>query len=85
MPRSRKAVQHAVAEAPALRECYADRDGDQETLDQLVTAFQAVGEADRELQAAVREAKSRGWSWEVIGVILGMSDQAARDFGVKDV
>lgn len=41
-------------------------------------AFTAVGAADRALVGAVVEARSAGFSWALIGSMMGVSRDAAR-------
>jgi hypothetical protein len=51
------------------------RDGDH--IRAIAAAVAALNEAELKLETAVRDAKMAGESWNVIGVALGTSRQAA--------
>ena len=52
------------------------RDG--KYLRRITEAMAAVSDADTELRAAVAEARANGESWGLIGMVLGVSKQAAQ-------
>ena len=52
------------------------RDG--KYLRQIAEALQAVSDADAKLRQAVAEARAHGESWGLIGMVLGVSKQAAQ-------
>jgi hypothetical protein len=54
------------------------RDIDQDALRRLNSAARARDEAERDLLAAVTEARTSGMSWVSIGLSLGTSGEAAR-------
>lgn len=55
----------------------ADR-RDPRPLEQMRTAMVQRAEAERDLLTAVTAARDAGYSWAVIGAILGTSGEAAR-------
>ena len=52
------------------------RDG--KYLRRITEAMAAVSDADAELRKAVAEARANGESWGLIGMVLGVSKQAAQ-------
>ena len=52
------------------------RDG--KYLRHITEAMQAVSDADAKLRQAVSEARAHGESWGLIGMVLGVSKQAAQ-------
>ncbi len=56
----------------------ADEASDASDLRRISEAAQGAEDASEELREAVRAARAKGRSWGAIGVVLGVSKQAAR-------
>ena len=90
MPRTREELEAAAAEAerwlddldPAV---LARPDARADDLRDISAALTELAEAERHLAAAVKAARAYGRSWGTIGIVLGVSKQAARSrFGGTD-
>ena len=80
MPRTRQELEQAAAETEAWLDAVdpaALVAEDTTDLRAIATALTTVADAERQLEEAVREARSRGRSWARIGMALGVSKQAA--------
>jgi hypothetical protein len=91
MPRTREQLERAAAEAEAWLD-NLDPDDPSVTVDDtsdlraIGDALGRVAAAERELEQAVRAARTNGRSWGRIGMVLGVSKQAAlRRFGGVEV
>jgi hypothetical protein len=82
MPRTREELERAAADAEAWLDSLdpastpAEDPGD---LRRLGLALRALAEAQREVDQAVGDARAKGRSWGEIGLVLGISRQAARE------
>jgi hypothetical protein len=87
MPRTLKQIlDHAdkLAERFETYEPTAEDERDRNTLIALRDAAASRSEAERSVKAAVETARADGFSWQLIGSLLGTSGQAARQrYGPK--
>lgn len=72
MPRTREVL---AAAAEAAEQNYHDVPG----LHDMAVAMLKIADAEAELEQAVRKARVSGYSWIVIGKVLGVSRQAAQE------
>jgi hypothetical protein len=83
LPRTRKELEQAAAEAEAWLDRLDPaviRDADDPIdLRRIGQALHAVATAEAELADAVAAARANGRSWGMIGLVLGISRQAARE------
>lgn len=87
MPRT---VQEILDHADELAERFegykpaAEDERDPEPFIALRDAAAARSDAERSIKAAVEGARTRGYSWQLIGSLLGTSGEAARQrYGTK--
>ncbi len=81
MPRTVKEIlEHAeqLAERFEQYEPRAEDERDPQAFLALRDAAASRSEAERSVQAAVANARAQGYSWQVIGSLLGTSGEAAR-------
>lgn len=82
MPRTREEIQRAAAEAEAWLDSLdpattpAENPSD---LRRIGLALRGLADEQRELDEAVAAARENGRSWGEIGLVLGISRQAARE------
>lgn len=82
MPRTREELERAAADAEAWLDSL-DPDTstaeDPADLRRLGVALRALAEHQREVDEAVAAARANGRSWAEIGLVLGITRQAARE------
>jgi hypothetical protein len=81
MPRTRKQLEQAAAEAEAWLESLDPAETpaeDPRDLRRIGLALADVAKAERDLADAVADARRNGRSWGEIALVLGVSKQAAR-------
>lgn len=81
MPRTREELEQAAAEAEAWLDALDPETTPAEDVADLRRIGSALGDvanAEGELERAVADARRHGHSWTDIGLVLGVSKQAAR-------
>ena len=82
MPRTREELEKAAADAEAWLDAL-DPDTtaaeDPADLRRIGIALRALADEQREVEQAVAAARANGRSWGEIGLVLGVSRQAARE------
>ncbi|HXH57370.1 hypothetical protein [Iamia sp.] len=79
MPRSlQEIIDHAETLATQVEAAEPDGNGHRDDVAVLRSATLASAHADRALAETVAAARSDGLSWLAIGVVLGVSGEAAR-------
>ena len=81
MPRTVKEILEHADELAQRFEDYepaAEDERDLEAFIALRNAAASRSEAERSVKAAVEDARAHGYSWQVIGSLLGTSGEAAR-------
>jgi len=82
MPRTREQLQRAAAETDAWLDSLdpeVDPAEDPADLRRIGLALRALAESQGEVDEAVAGARANGRSWGEIGLVLGISRQAARE------
>jgi hypothetical protein len=82
MPRTREELERAAADAEAWLDSLDPASNpaeDPADLRRLGLALRALAKAQREVDHAVGDARTKGRSWAEIGLVLGISRQAARE------
>lgn len=82
MPRTREELERAAAAAEEwldTLEPSRDRAEDPSDLRRVGLALRAAATSQREIEDAVAAARANGRSWGEIGLVLGISRQAARE------
>ncbi len=87
MPRSVQDILDHADELSRRFEAYepaAEDERDVETFEALRGAVISRSDAERSVRAAVEQARAHGYSWALIGSVLGTSGEAARQrYGTK--
>ncbi len=87
MPRSVQDILDHADELSRRFEDYepaAEDERDVETFEALRGAVISRSDAERSVRAAVEQARAHGYSWALIGSVLGTSGEAARQrYGTK--
>ncbi len=88
MPRSRKQLEQAAADAEAWLDSLDPNTTSAEDISDLAAigaALSKVAEAESDIAAAVEGARANGRSWPRIALVLGISKQAAQQrYGAAD-
>jgi hypothetical protein len=81
MPRSVQDILDHAEELAARFEAYEPAEGDErdpKVYEALRAAVAARSAAERSIRDAVEQARAHGYSWALVGRILGTSGEAAR-------
>lgn len=87
MPRTQEEIKRAVADVDAwLDKLDPSQFQDAAPLRRIAELHRIIAEAGTELAFAVRDARRAGFSWAMIGTMLGVSRQTAQQrFGHLDI